>query len=344
MSDMPRSIWKGAISFGLVNVPVTLYAAERTQELRFNQLDRRTMSRVREKRVDEKSGQEVPYEEIVKGFDTGGGQYVVLTEDDLKRANPKATQTVNIIGFVNADEIDLSYFVKPFYLAPIGSGKKGYALLRAVLRESGRVAIAKVVIRTREHLCAVIARNDVLVLETLRYAYELRDTSELDLPGDDLTELGLTQPEITMAEQLIEAMVTPWDPAAYKDDYRDDLLRVIAEKERIGHVEAVATGQPSDSGEGQVIDIMALLKRSVDEVRESGGENAAAGGSSRAGGKSRTGGTPSGGGARARGAKAQATGKAQAPAKAQAAEEDNAAEEDKAAPKRGGRGGRRRAA
>lgn len=341
---MPRSIWKGAISFGLVNVPVTLYAAERTQELRFNQLDRRTMSRVREKRVDEKSGQEVPYEEIVKGFDTGGGQYVVLTEDDLKRANPKATQTVNIIGFVNADEIDLSYFVKPFYLAPIGSGKKGYALLRAVLRESGRVAIAKVVIRTREHLCAVIARNDVLVLETLRYAYELRDTSELDLPGDDLTELGLTQPETTMAEQLIEAMVTPWDPAAYKDDYRDDLLRVIAEKERTGHVEAVATGQPSDSGEGQVIDIMALLKRSVDEVREAGGENAAAGGSSRAGGKSRTGGTPSGGGARARGAKAQATGKAQAPAKAQAAEEDNAAEEDKAAPKRGGRGGRRRAA
>jgi len=341
---MPRSIWKGAISFGLVNVPVTLYAAERTQELRFNQLDRRTMSRVREKRVDEKSGQEVPYEEIVKGFDTGGGQYVVLTEDDLKRANPKATQTVNIIGFVNADEIDLSYFVKPFYLAPIGSGKKGYALLRAVLRESGRVAIAKVVIRTREHLCAVIARNDVLVLETLRYVYELRDTSELDLPGDDLTELGLTQPEITMAEQLIEAMVTPWDPAAYKDDYRDDLLRVIAEKERTGHVEAVATGQPSDSGEGQVIDIMALLKRSVDEVREAGGENAAAGDSSRAGGKSRTGGTPSGGGARARGAKAQATGKAQAPAKSQAAEEDNAAEEDKAAPKRGGRGGRRRAA
>ncbi len=172
----------------------------------------------------------------------------------------------------------------------------------------------------------------------------MRDTSELDLPGDDLTELGLTQPEITMAEQLIEAMVTPWDPAAYKDDYRDDLLRVIAEKERTGHVEAVATGQPSDSGEGQVIDIMALLKRSVDEVREAGGENAAAGDSSRAGGKSRTGGTPSGGGARARGAKAQATGKAQAPAKSQAAEEDNAAEEDKAAPKRGGRGGRRRAA
>jgi len=334
---MPRSIWKGAISFGLINVPVTLYAAERTQELRFNQLDRRTMNRVREKRVDEASGQEVPYEEIVKGFDTGGGQYVVLTDDDIKRANPKATQTVNIIGFVNADEIDLSYFVKPFYLAPIGSGKKGYALLRAVLRESGRVAIAKVVIRTREHLCAVIARNDVLVLETLRYAYELRDTSELDLPGDDLTELGLTPPEITMAEQLIEAMVTPWDPAAYKDDYRDDLLRVIAEKQSTGHVEAVAAGQP-DSGEGQVIDIMALLKRSVDEARAAGGESAAAGGRPRAGNKARTASK-----ARTTG-EARPTGKAQTAGKAQAPEAAQAPKKEKAAPKRAGRGGRRRAA
>ncbi len=285
---MPRSIWKGAISFGLVNVPVTLYAAERQQELRFNQLDRRTMSRVREKRVDEKTGQEVPYEEIVKGYDTGGGRYVVLTEDDLRRANPKATQTVNILGFVNADEIDIGYFVKPFYLAPIGSGRKGYALLRAVLRDSGRVAIAKVVIRTREYLCAVIARGDVLVLETLRYAYELRDTSELDLPEDDLQALGLTKPEITMAEQLIEAMVTPWDPAAYRDEYRDDLLRVIEEKERTGRVEEVAPSEGVGApAEGQVVDIMALLKRSVDQVRGSRGAGAEDDGEARAEGASR---------------------------------------------------------
>jgi DNA end-binding protein Ku len=315
MSDMPRAIWKGAISFGLVNVPVILYAAEKTQELRFNQLDKRTMSRVREKRVDEKTGREVPYEEIVKGYDTGGGQYVVLTADELKRANPKATQTVSILGFVNADEIDLTYFVKPFYLAPIGSGKKGYALLRAVLRDTGRVAIAKVVIRTKEYLCAVVARDDVLVLETLRYAYELRDTAELDLPGDDLKELGLSQPEITMAEQLIEAMVTPWDPAAYKDDYRDDLLRVIEEKERTGQVEAVAAGEPGGAaGEGQVVDIMALLKRSVDEVREAGGGAGAEAGKARSGRGARPGG------------------------------KEKAADKEKAEPKRGGRGGRRRAA
>ena len=268
---MPRSIWKGAISFGLVNVPVGLYSAERPQELRFNQLDRRTMSRVREKRVDEQTGQEVPYEEIVKGYDTGGGRYIVLSEDELKRANPKATQTVNIIGFVSADEIDLTYYARPFYLAPIGSGKKGYALLRAVLRETGRVAVAKVVIRTKEYLCAVVAHDDVLVLETLRYAYELRDTSELDLPVADLDALGLSKPEITMAEQLIEAMATRWDPEAYRDTYRDDLLRVIEEKERTGAIEEVTAGEAAGGAEeGKVVDIMALLKRSVDQVREAG--------------------------------------------------------------------------
>ena len=299
---MPRSIWKGAISFGLVNVPVSLYSAERPQELRFNQLDRRTMSRVREKRVDEKTGQEVPYEEIVKGYDTGGGQYVVLTEDELKRANPKAGQTVSILGFVNADEIDIAYFIKPFYLAPIGSGKKGYALLRAVLRDTHRVAIAKVVIRTKEYLCAVVARDDLLVLETLRYAYELRDASELDVPENDLEALGLTRPEITMAEQLIEAMATTWDPTAYRDEYRDDLLRVIEEKQRTGHVEAAA-GEPAP--EGQVVDIMALLKRSVDQVREAGGESGEF-----------------------------------APGVAEAGPPDK----KKAAPRRGGKGGRRKAA
>ena len=281
---MPRSIWKGAISFGLVNVPVGLYSAERPQELRFNQLDRRTMSRVREKRVDEKTGQEVPYEEIVKGYDTGGGRYVVLSEEELKRANPKATQTVNIIGFVSADEIDLTYYARPFYLAPIGSGKKGYALLRAVLRDSGRVAVAKVVIRTKEYLCAVVARGDVLVLETLRYAYELRDTSELDVPDTDLDALGLSKPEITMAEQLIEAMTTHWDPEAYRDTYRDDLLRVIEEKERTGSVEEVTAGEgAAEPGEGKVVDIMALLKRSVDQVREGGEAGAAEAGAGEAG-------------------------------------------------------------
>ena len=268
---MPRSIWKGAISFGLVNIPVALYSAESRRELRFNQLDRRTMTRVRERRVDEQTGREVPYEEIVRGYDTGDGNYVVLDDDDFRRANPKATQAIGIIGFVNADEIDITYFDKPYYLAPVGTGKKGYALLRAVLRDTGRVAIAKVVIRTREYLCAVIPRGEVMVLELLRYAYELREPSELEVPGDDLEALGLTQPEITMAEQLVAAMITPWQPADYRDEYREDILRVIEEKQsHPGAVAPVATG--GDTGEGQVVDIMALLRRSVEEVRGAGGE------------------------------------------------------------------------
>jgi len=240
---MPRSIWKGAISFGLVNIPVALYSAESRRELRFNQLDRRTMSRVREKRVDEASGQEVPYEEIVKGYDTGGGHYVVLTEDDFRRANPKATQSIDIEGFVNADEIDLTYFDKPYYLGPVGSGKKGYALLRQVLLRTGRVAIAKVVIRTKEYLCAVVPRDGVMVLEILRFAYELRDPAEIDVPGDDLKELGVNDAEVTMAEQLVNAMVKPWDPEEYRDEYRDDLLQMIEEKE--AHPEAVAEATPA---------------------------------------------------------------------------------------------------
>jgi DNA end-binding protein Ku len=268
---MPRSIWKGAISFGLVNIPVALYSAESRRELRFNQLDRRTMTRVRERRVDEQTGREVPYEEIVRGYDTGGGNYVVLDDDDFRRANPKATQAIGIIGFVNADEIDITYFDKPYYLAPVGTGKKGYALLRAVLRDTGRVAIAKVVIRTREYLCAVIPRGEVMVLELLRFAYELREPSELEVPGDDLEALGLTQPEITMAEQLVAAMVTPWQPADYRDEYREDILRVIEEKQtHPGAVAPVATG--GGTGEGQVVDIMALLRRSVEEARGADGE------------------------------------------------------------------------
>jgi len=267
---MPRSIWKGAISFGLVNIPVGLYSAESRQELRFNQLDRRTMSRVREKRVDEQTGNEVPYEEIVRGYDTGGGNYVVLTENDFRRANPKATQSISIQAFVNADEIDITYFDKPYYLAPMGSGKKGYALLRRVLRETGRVAIAKVVIRTKEYLCAVVPRGDVMVLEILRFAYELRDPSELDVPQDDLKELGVSEAEVTMAEQLVGAMVKSWDPEEYRDEYRDDLLQVIEEKE--AHPEAVAEVQPAGvPGEGKVVDIMALLRRSVEEVRATSG-------------------------------------------------------------------------
>jgi DNA end-binding protein Ku len=264
---MPRSIWKGAISFGLVNIPVALYAAESRQELRFNQLDKETGHRVRMHRVDEETGREVDWQDIVRGYDTGGGSYVVLSDADLENANPKATQTVDILGFVKAGEIDVAYFDKPYFLGPVGSGKKGYALLRDVLRATDRVAIATVVIRTKQYLAAVFARGPVMVLEILRYAYELREPSDIDVPGDDLEALGLTRPEIAMAQQLVDAMTEAWQPGKYRDTYRDDLLRLIEEKAKSGEPEATApVAKERVAGEGKVVDIMALLKRSIAEA------------------------------------------------------------------------------
>lgn len=265
---MPRSIWKGAISFGLVNIPVALYSAESRQELRFNQLDKRTGHRVRMHRVDEETGEEVNWEDIVRGYDSGEGHYVVLSDDDIAAANPKATQTVDILGFVKADEIDVAYFDKPYFLGPIGSGKKGYALLRDVLRSTDRVAIATVVIRTKQYLAAIFARGPVMVLEILRYAYELRAPSEIDVPGDDLEALGLKKSEIAMAQQLVDAMTETWQPEQYRDTFREDVLRMIEEKAKAGEEGAPApVAAERAPGEGKVVDIMALLKRSIAEAR-----------------------------------------------------------------------------
>jgi DNA end-binding protein Ku len=266
---MPRSIWKGAISFGLVNIPVALYSAESRQELRFNQLDRTSGHRVRQQRVDEETGEVVEWQDIVRGYDMGDGRYVVLSDEDIAGANAKATQTVDILGFVKADEIDVTYFDKPYYLGPTGAGKKGYALLRDVLRSSDRVAIATVVIRTKQYLAAVFARGPVMVLEVLRYAYELREPADIDVPGDDLEALGLKKPEIAMAQQLVDAMTETWRPEEYRDTFRDDVLRMIEEKAAAGEPAATAPGaKERPAGEGQVVDIMALLKRSIAEARE----------------------------------------------------------------------------
>ncbi|MBM3147695.1 MAG: Ku protein [Actinobacteria bacterium] len=275
---MPRSIWKGAISFGLVNIPVGLFPAETRDRPRFRQLDRRTMSVIHEERRNEQN-EPVPPEDIVKGYEYRGGEFVTLSDEDFRRADPVATQTIEIMAFAGADEIDVTYFERPYYLAPTKAGRKGYALLRETLRRSGRVAVARVVIRTRQYLAAVVPRGDVLVLELLRHAHELRAPDELDLPGGDLEELGVSDREIAMAEQLVAAMVEPWDPRQYRDEYREDLLRLIEDKADAGGVEPVAEAA-SEKPAGEVIDIMALLKRSVEErrAREGAGDTDGAGG------------------------------------------------------------------
>jgi DNA end-binding protein Ku len=266
---MPRSIWKGSISFGLVNIPVGLYAAETRHELQFHLLDKRDKSPVRYKRVSEKSGKEVPWGDIVRGYEYEEGHYVILSDDDLKGANPAATQTIDITDFVDAAEISPTYFDKPYYLAPDKKGTKGYALLREALRRTGKMGIATVVIRTRQYLAAVLPQDDVLVLELLRYGHELRDAGELEVPHG---ASGVSDREIEMAERLIEGMVDAWEPSKYADTYEKDVMDMIERRVEKGETEAVETPAPkaAAAGEGKVVDLMMLLKRSVEETADKG--------------------------------------------------------------------------
>jgi DNA end-binding protein Ku len=269
--DVPRAIWKGSISFGLVNIPVSIFSAETRDELRFKQLDKRDMAPVRQKRVNEQSGDEVPWEAIARGFESSEGSYVLVTEEDIKAADPKATQTIEILQSVNKDDIDPAYFDKPYYLAPLKGGRKGYVLLRETLKRTGHVGIAKVVIRTKQYLAALFPVGDVLLLDLLRYAHELRSPAELDLPHETIEELGMSEKEVRMADKLIEALAEPWQPGEYRDEYRDQLLELIERKASEGevHVLAAAAGA-AEPPTAEIVDIMELLKRSVDATGKSG--------------------------------------------------------------------------
>ncbi len=260
---MARSIWKGSISFGLVNIPVGLYTAEKSKELHFNLLDRRNLAPVHYQRVNSETGKEVPWEDTVRGFEFEPKRYVVLTDDDLKRANPESTQTIEIVDFVDLAEISPVFFEKPYYLAPERRGAKSYALLRETLRRTGKVGIAKVVIRTRQHLAAVVPFDDVIVLDLMRFQDELRDASELDLPAG---KQGLTEKELKMAQRLVETMIDAWDPERYRDDYRVDLKALIDARVEAGELAGgKAKAPPRRPSRGTVVDLMELLKRSVDE-------------------------------------------------------------------------------
>ena len=263
---MARAIWKGSISFGLVHIPVGLFSAETRDEISFRQLDKRDLSPIGYKKYNKQTGKEVELDDIVKGYEYEDDRYVLISDEDLKRANPEKTQTVDITDFVDLDDIDPEYFDKPYYLAPLKKNAKAYALLREALKRSGKVGIAKVVIRSREYLGAVIPHGDVLVLEILRYPHEIRATDDLELPGDDLEKMGVTDREVKMAEMLIDGMTAEWDPSKYHDTYRDDLMALIHKKIESGQTE-VLDESPAPEVETEpkgVIDIMSLLKKSVE--------------------------------------------------------------------------------
>jgi DNA end-binding protein Ku len=264
---MARSIWKGSISFGLVNIPVALYPGEQREEMHFSLLDKRDMAPVGYKRINKRTGDEVAWEQIVKGYEYEKEQYVVLGEEEFRRANIKATQSIEIIDFVRAGQIPFVYFDRPYYLEPVQRiGEKGYALLRETLQRTGRVGVAQVVLRTRQHLAVLAPLDDALALNLLRYHYELRQPTELKLPGRDLKALRISEREIEMAQRLVDDMAADWNPEKYRDQYRDDLMRVVEEKVTAGRTLEIEqpNGEEPARG-GQVIDFMSLLKRSIEE-------------------------------------------------------------------------------
>jgi DNA end-binding protein Ku len=295
---MPRAVWKGAIAFGLVHIPVTLYPASGATRLDLDLLDKRDFAPVGYQRINKRTGEPVAAADIVKGYEYEDDQYVVVSEEDFRLANVEATQTVDLLSFVEAADIPPLFFDTPYYLEPGKRAEKGYALLRETLRRSGRVGLATVVIRTRQHLAAVIPVEDALVLDTLRFADEIRSLKDLHLPGADLKEIGVSPREIEMAERLVESMAGGWAPEQYRDTYRDDLMARIEAKVRAGKTHVVSdAGEPAAKAEGgaEVVDLMAMLRRSLEvggrpagsaARRANGGKRGAAGDEAAADGKS----------------------------------------------------------
>ena len=263
---MPRVVWKGAISFGLVNIPVSLYSGARTRELDLDMLDKRDMAPIGYQRVNKKTGRPVAWEDIVKGYEYQDDRYVVLSDEDFEQANPKATQTVDIVAFVEADRIAPYFFDKPYYLEPGKRAEKGYALLRETLARTRRIGIAKVVIRTRQYLAALMPVGSLLVLNTLRFADEIVDADELALPAKSAGRAGVSERELAMAERLVEDMSEEWNPEQYHDTYREDLLARIEQKVRTKetHVVTAPRESPAPARGAQVIDLMAMLKKSLE--------------------------------------------------------------------------------
>ncbi len=263
-----RALWKGAISFGLVHIPVSLHSATSDSGVDFHCLDKRSMDPVGYKRINKKTGKEVSKEDVVKGIEYEDGQYVVLTDDEIATAYPKTTQTIEIESFVPNTDIPFVYLERPYYIAPINKGKKVYALLRDTLLKTQRVGIARVVIQTKQHLAVLVPSGPGLILNLLRWGADIRSWEDLDLPAEGAKAAGLTERELSMAEQLVDDMTDKWKPEQFKDSFKDEIMALVAQKVKEGKIETVE--QPAESGESSsgpsganIFDLTELLQRSL---------------------------------------------------------------------------------
>jgi DNA end-binding protein Ku len=267
---MPRAIWSGAISFGLVNVPIKLYSATSPKTVRFHQLHARDGVRIQQKRVCPADGEEVSYEDIVKGFEVTPDSYVIVRQEELDALDPRHTKTIDIEAFVQLSEIDPVYYDNAYHLAPATGGAKPYALLLSAMESAGKVAIGRFVLRTRQQICALRPANGVLMLSTMLFGDEVNAPERLD-ELENLADVEATRAEVAMAEQLIESLSTPFEPDAYRDEYRERVLELI-ERKAAGEEIAI---QPAAEAPAAVPDLMAALEASVAAVRGNGAPDAA---------------------------------------------------------------------
>jgi DNA end-binding protein Ku len=271
---MPRPIWTGTLSFGLLNIPVSLMAGERRTDISFRMLDSRDNSPVRYERVNAESGEEVPWKEIVKAFEYSKGNYVVMEEEDFKRAAPEGREAVEMQAFVDEGAIDVRYFEKPYVLVPGKKADKGYVLLRETLKDLGRVGIGRVVIRTREYLCMVKPQDAALVLVLLRFPQELVDLEDYALPEGAASSFRISKPEMDMAKKLVDSMSSDWKPDEYKDEFRERLKKVIDErlkqKGATTRIDDDDGEEPGEDAATNVVDFMSLLQQSLASGKRTG--------------------------------------------------------------------------
>ncbi|HET6913218.1 MAG TPA: Ku protein [Rhodanobacteraceae bacterium] len=264
---MPRPIWSGTITFGLLNIPVQLMTAERHTDLHFRMLDSRNNAPIRYERVNEETGEEVPWKDIVKAFEYDKGSYVVLEKEDFAKAAPESTESVDIEAFISADEIGPEYFEKPYYLVPAKKAEKGYVLLRETLKKLNTAGLARVVIRTREYLALVIPQGDALRLMLLRYPQELVSADEYAFPDKKPAAYRISPKEMEMAESLVKSMVGEWQPEDYHDDFRERLVKVIEDRVKakgVVRTPAAAEAELPKNAATNVVDFMSLLQKSID--------------------------------------------------------------------------------
>ena len=279
---MARAFWKGSLSFGLVEIPVSLRPATEADELHFTLLDRKDFSPVGYRRYNKSTGKEVEWDQIVRGYEYEPDEYVVLTDEEIRQANVKTSGTIEIMEFVEAAQIDPALFEAPYFVEPLRKASKSYALLRKALEDTNKVGIARLVLRTRQRLAALVPRGPALALILLRYSHELRQPGELDLPSTDGKKGSVSEREVKLAERLIAEMTSKrWDPSRYKDEYHDEILDLVRRKVKSGQVHTIVepeAGSERRRARSEVMDLMPLLKKSLEkhgagEEEDRGGAN-----------------------------------------------------------------------